>query len=185
MKLPRGVTKAQFSMALSVPARIHPDDAHSAVAADLQQSRSKKFPRELIEDRFIATLANLRGGWSRDHINTFLSYSRDRRFLERFARAMETGKPPMFDETDESILMSWRELRLSDPKAVEEYAHAYKGGPLPGLREWSPKAAAELLGIHPDAFQKRRDRLGLKPVTPYKVLRLTFVRDSARFDFLE
>src|SRR5262249_33599305 len=92
----------------------------------------------IAEDCFLYNLCNREGDWTKSQIDTLQSYSKDKRFRERFARAMENGKPPpLFDEIDIAILFNWRTFRFRGGKKTMP-RH------LPGLRDWSPHAAGQL-----------------------------------------
>jgi hypothetical protein len=149
---------------------IHPEDAAAAVFARLRarQKRRQVDDHVIVEDLFIADLANRRP-WSEEQILQIQESSTDRNFCERFARALEQGKSPTFDQEDLLILINWRDLHLipSAPKLLNGY---------PGLRDWSPKAVAALFTnsnmeqfLDTAWFTARRKRLGLKARRPYKV----------------
>src|SRR5262249_1892455 len=93
---------------------------------------------KIAEDCFLYNLCNHEGEWTKSQIGTLQLHSKDKRFRERFARAMESGKPPpLFDRIDRAILFSWRTFRFRSGKKTMPHG-------LPGLRDWSPHAAGQL-----------------------------------------
>jgi hypothetical protein len=160
---------------------IHPDDFMAAIHARLDESRKNKLPRiseqVIVEDLFIASLANYRP-WNQRQIEQIMKSSVDKSFCERFARALEQGRSPIFDKFDIFILRNWREVRFKpEIKAVIEAQE----GELPGLQDWSPlaiegffalgKIEADCKDGNPfdDWFRKRRTRLGLRGNRPYRI----------------
>jgi hypothetical protein len=94
---------------------------------------------KIAEDCFLYNLCNRECEWTKSQIETLQLYSKDKRFRERFARAMENGKPPpLFDRIDMAILFNWRTFRFrgGNNKIMPDN--------LPGLRDWSPHAAGQL-----------------------------------------
>jgi hypothetical protein len=166
---------------------IHPEDATRAVVARFAQSRKdrKRISEERIwEDLFIASLAN--HPWSKEQIEQIEKLSSDRNFRERFARALEEGKSPTFDQLHILILSNWREIHLRPEiqAKIEE-----QEGKLPGLQDWSPKAVAGLFEWArikvPSQnlegwFVHRRKRLGLPGKYPHEIKDFIVINDSVR-----
>lgn len=93
---------------------------------------------KIAEDCFLYNLCKLDGEWTKSQIEILQSHSKDKRFRERFARAMENGKPPpLFDRIDMAILFNWRTFRFRSGRKMVPHG-------LPGLRDWSPHAAGQL-----------------------------------------
>jgi hypothetical protein len=93
---------------------------------------------KIADDCFLYNLCNREGEWTKSQIDTLQLLSKDKRFRERFARAMENGKPPpLFDRIDRAILFNWRTFRFRSGKKTMPHG-------LPGLRDWSPHAAGQL-----------------------------------------
>jgi hypothetical protein len=165
--------KFQTDILLTHHPTIHPEDAARAFAVWFRRTakgRSKATPQAILETFFLAGIAN--SEWSESEIKTIAELSGNAGFRERFARAMEQGKAPIFDTIDKFILSNWR--TLTDP----EFAKS-----LPGLCDWSPRAACDLIGFagldipskegkdgSPEEwFTTRRKRLGLRGKTKYRV----------------
>lgn len=170
---------------------IHPEDAMRAVYARLSESRknrSQRIPQQvIIEDLFIASLVNNRP-WSDAQIRQLETLSRDKKFTGRFARALDTDKPPTWDRIDVLILSNWRALHINPE--IQALIEAQEGK-LPGLQDWSPLAIKGLFavakierdgkdGTFDDWFRKRRQRLGLHANASYQIKRLTLKGDSIR-----
>jgi hypothetical protein len=130
------------------------------------------------QDIFLYALCTHEDGWTKSQIDTLQMYSRDKRFRERLARAMENGKPPpLFDRVDRAILFNWRTFRF---KAGN---NKIMPAGLPGLRDWSPYAAgqlfmrARLFSYNDDSdsasaesrYKKRCHRLGLPSKRRYLI----------------
>ena len=93
---------------------------------------------KIAEDVLLYSLCNPKGEWTKSQIDELQLHSKDSRFRERFARAMENGKPPpLFDRIDRTILFNWRTFRFGSGKKTMPHG-------LPGLRDWSPRAAGQL-----------------------------------------
>jgi hypothetical protein len=151
---------------------IHPEDAMKAIHAHLQSREdrreriSEEAEKAIVEDLFIASL-----------VEQLRKFSADKDFWERLARAIATGKPPIWDKFDVLILRNWRELHIKPE--IQKVIEA-QGGKLPGLRDWSPLAIEGLFalgkieadcedGNFDDWFRKRRKRLGLRGNVPYQI----------------
>ena len=166
--------------------RIHAEDAKAAIHAWLdrrQKSRERISEQVIVEDLFLASLAN-RHKWEPAEIDQIAKSSVDKSFRERFARAIEQGKSPTFDKIDILILENWRKLRL---KPAFEAKHRK----LPGLQDWSPKAIAGLFshagilnpdyeGDFEDWFKKRRQRLGLRGKNRYLIENFIAIDNTTR-----
>ena len=177
-----------FAVGIPGPRKISVDAARrmsktqmdELIWAELRSDKVKQlflFPLEepairIAEDCFLYNLCNLEGEWTKSQIDTLQLYSKDKRFRERFARAMENGKPPpLFDRIDRTILFNWRRFRFRSGKKTMPDG-------LPGLCDWSPHAAGQLFlsarlfsAVRSDyadggisaahRFKKRCQRLGL------------------------
>lgn len=162
---------------------IHPEDAIKAIHTHLyhtRQRRKKVSEAVIVEDLFIASLANHRP-WNKDQIAQIEKRSSSEKFNERFARACAQGRTPIFDEYDILILSNWRELHIKPE--IEK-----KVGKLPGLCEWSPKAIEglfELAKINVKSkknfeawFMTRRKRLGLVGKHRHRIKDFVVIDDS-------
>ena len=167
MKIPAG-TRVVIDARITVHPFIHPEDAASAVTAFLKASSKRRgvTPERILEDLFVASLANQRP-WSQEQVRQLERSTANKDFCERFARALEEGRARIFDEIDIWLLCNWREIRV--PQA-EQFTKS-----LPGLWEWSPGAACGLIEVVTPAlvdgaseawYIKRRQRLGLKAKRP-------------------
>lgn len=156
-----GTGKAEFKIRFVAHPWIDPTDAGNALIAHLKQSgksRRRISAERLLEDLFIVGLANQRP-WSEEQVRQIAVSSASKDFCERFARALENGRAPLWDKIDLFILMNWRELRTGGTADAR----------LPGLREWHPLAAADLMawqGLRKNATEEwyitRRKRLNLR-----------------------
>lgn len=166
--------KCEATIRLTCHPSIHPEDLNNAVLAWAQQSarnRRKPTPEAILEDFFLASLANKRP-WSEEQVRTIARLSASPDFCERFARALEEGKANIFDAIDVFILSNWR--TLTDPRFAAK---------LPGLNEWNPRAACGLIeyaglkvhrqgteiAIGEEWYSTRRKRLGLRGKHTYLI----------------
>jgi hypothetical protein len=163
------VTNRKFQAAIRITfhPNIHPGDAEKAFLAWMlrtAKSRKKPTPEAILEDAFLSSLANNPPSrWNDDDRQTIFERLQNKDFCERLARAMSEGRAPMFDPVAVFILRNWRVMRLAELAK------------LPGLSDWSPKAAAALIGImglptgDEGWYSKRRARLGLSGRRTYRV----------------
>ena len=133
MTVPTGL-RCEATVRLVCHPAIHPQDLSNAVLAWARQSaknrkRKRATPEALLEDFFLASVANKRP-WSVEQVQCIARLSESKDFCERFARALEQGRAGVFDRIDVFILANWR--KLTDPNFAKT---------LPGLGEWTPKAA--------------------------------------------
>ena len=169
MKAPSKIKTGPFHIRSWAHPWIDPTDAGNAIMAKLRQSvksRPSITLQHLLEDFFIAGLAN-KHPWTKEQVRQIEISSESKDFCERFARALEEGRSRIFDEIDVWLLCNWRKIRV--PQA-EKFIKR-----LPGLWEWSPRAACGLIEVVTptlvdDASEawyiKRPQRLGLKAKRP-------------------
>jgi hypothetical protein len=156
---------------------IHPEDMMTAIHAHLDESRKNRQHRiseeVIIEDLFIETLIN---HWppNRQQKEKLIELLSDKNFCERLSRALVEGRSETWDKIDFSILQNWREIHLKPE------VEAKLGGKLPGIQDWSPKAAAAFFAnegvknkeggdCREDWFIQRRKRLGLAGKKRYQI----------------
>jgi hypothetical protein len=176
--LPEGKTGFEANIGLAVHPDIHREDAARAIAKRIEQSSkdSKGTPtiEKLLERLFVASLAaRPRHMWSVAEVLTKhqLDCASDGKFSKRIARVKKTAGESVFGKADNFILKNWRCLRFSNPD--------FKN--LPGLQDWSPEAAVELMiyaGVAIPArdakwYKTRRERLGLPGKHDYPVIKAT------------
>jgi hypothetical protein len=156
---------------------IHPDDARNAIAAWYRRSyrdRRRKRPHQILEKLLISSAMNDKDGkkmlppvW-RDRQGKILVVPSDG-FEIRWKRAQKDGRVPPWDEIDGFILRNWRVIRrLGD---------LHFDSNIPGLIEWSPRAATALIrslpiGVNAGGeawYVKKRNRLGLRGQRRYRV----------------
>jgi hypothetical protein len=134
------VERVYYQIDVRWDSRIHPEDLMRAFQARLAQSlksRERKSPQVIIEDYFIASVVN---HWppNQQQKEKILELLSDKKFAERLAHAIATGKSPTWDAVDILILQNWRAAHLRE-KIIDR-----SGKNLPGLRDWSPMAAEAL-----------------------------------------
>jgi hypothetical protein len=164
----------------------------SELAAD-KVKRLSLFPlneaaTKTAQDIFLHAVCTHEGEWTKSQIEMLQKYSRDKRFRERLARAMENGKPPpLFDRIDQVILSNWRTFRFESGKKIMPVG-------LPGLRDWSPYAAgqlftrAKLFAYNDESdsasaearYKKRCQRLGLRSKKRYLIRDFFFIGNEAK-----
>jgi hypothetical protein len=177
---------------------IHPEDADAAIHAHLKQSRKRRVSEQyIVEDFFIASLVNNRP-WNERQLKRVTEILQDplanKNFYERLQRALETNKPPTWDQLDNLILSNWRELHINP--IIQAKVEAQEGK-LPGLQDWSPRAVVglfqlqgiesrllQLRGIESESpetlFTQRRKRLGLAGKYPHAIKDFIVVDSSVR-----
>lgn len=181
MKIPGAIS---FDMPFAFLPGTDPEDAWRAVAAHVAGSfrnrgRQKAKMEKILEDTFVASLVHCRP-WRLGQILSLQEKSGDKNFCERLARAFAEGKPNIFDEVDLFILANWRNMT---PQEAEFCLKAAGMKQAPGLEDWNPEAACNLIAFRftltsppsVEWYKKRRRRLGLviKKVqgkkSPYRV----------------
>jgi hypothetical protein len=170
---------------------IHPEDASNAILAWYRRSARdrRKRPHIILEKFLIASAMNDKDGkkisppvW-RDRKRKIFAGPPDG-FEIRWQRAQKDGRAPIFDKIDNFILRNWRVMRpLGD---------FHFGSNVPGLVEWSPRAATALIGSLPIGlnvgdektwYVKKRNRLGLQGKRRYRVHDFSVNKDGfARID---
>lgn len=163
-----------FRLKLDLAEEIHPEDAATAILTRIFSSRPKSTTKlkRAVQDTLLDSMAN--NPWSADQLKCVEALSKDADFRERFGRAFGQGRQPTFDKIDELILRNWRTIH-----DIQEIKH------MPGLRHWHPSAAAKLFTEYDESlsgseewFVKRRQRLGLKSIRPYRVKNFRQSRDG-------
>jgi hypothetical protein len=164
---------------------IHEDDAKAAIRAHLDESRERRGPRisdeTIVQDLFIASVVT---NWppNQQQKEKLIELLSDKKFAERLARAIATGKPPIWDKIDFFFLRNWRELRFNPE--LKAKIEAQEKVNLPGLNDCSPAAAQDLFrlakievdcadGDFEHWYRTRRARLGLRGNPPYKIKKFT------------
>lgn len=174
--LPEGKTGFEVNIVLDVHSDIHPEDAARAIVKRIEQSSkdskgAQTTIEELLESLFVASLvARPRHMWTVDEVLQIhqLDCVSNGNFSKRLNN---TGGESVFGKADTFILKNWRCLRFSNPE--------FKN--LPGLQDWSPEAAFELMigagAVSPDwnakRYKTRRERLGLPGKHDYFVIKAT------------
>ena len=162
--------KFQASVRCGFHPEIHPDDAEKALRAwfwRTAKSRKKPRPEAILEDAFIASLANKRP-WFEDQVQMIAKLSANKDFCERFARALEHGRAKIFDTVDVFMLRNWRNWSKSVNREIAK---------LPALNDWNPRAACAYMmaaGLTEAEkgegwYSTRRRRLGLPGKRRYRV----------------
>lgn len=173
--LPKGKTGFEVNIELMVHPDIHPEDAARAIAKRIEQSSkdskaSNTMVGDLLESLFVASLvARKRHMWTVDEVLQIhlLDCATDGKFSERL-KSSSSGES-VFGKVDTFILKNWRCLRFADPE--------FKN--LPGLHNWSPEAAPELIicagaasvDWNAKRYKTRRERLGLSGRHHYQVVK--------------
>jgi hypothetical protein len=164
-----------------IPPGIHTEDAISAVKARLSECKTPWEGLKKMEGMFLDSVANPLGNLSESQIKSISELSGDKAFTAAFARAIYEGRMPLFSKVETIILRNWRVLQFDGMDSAMKA--------LPGLWEWSPKAVTELFALigltdsmTPEAYKKARQRLGLRPQTPYYV---TGVKKVLKKDAIE
>ena len=177
---------AGWAIGIHVSKNTSVSKAEDQIVSDLASGKVKRFhlyalkeaANKAAEEIFLHGLCTHEGEWTKSQIELLQMYSRDRRFRERLARAMENGKPPqLFDRIDMAILFNWRTFRF------EAGNNKIMPAGLPGLRYWSPYAAGQLFtcarlfsynherdsSSAESRYKKRCQRLGLPSKKRYLI----------------
>jgi hypothetical protein len=167
---------------------IHPEDARNAILAWFMRTSKDRHkpPHILLEKPLIASA--IRDGkkvsppvW-KDHKGKILVIHSDG-FETRLKRAQKDGREPILDKIDGFILRNWRVMRPLGEFHWEPN--------VPGLIEWSPRAASALIRALPIGvtagdetwYVKKRNRLGLQGKRRYRVHDFGVYKDGlARID---
>ena len=140
-----------------IPEDIHPEDFAVALRAKLLAS---PYPREFADAALLDSLCAKPGEpWTEEQLRTIGSKKDNPNFFLALSRGLENKRKPTFNAVEMAILMGWREIKLFEQS-------------LPGLRNWSPRAATcflqakEILSAqanHKATFADTRKALGFKP----------------------
>jgi hypothetical protein len=179
--------KAEIRVRLRVPAQIHSDDAVAAFTAWFRRTyRTRQKPLHVIlEKPFIASALHANAGgitWtvSEGGEGTQFVSQIKKDFETRWKRAQKDRRRAQWlDKVGKFILRNWRVIR-DWPELAENGC--------PGLREWSPRAAAALIRTLPYAtnaggeagYIKKRNRLGLTGKRRYRVTDFRAYKDGRR-----
>ncbi|TMP91674.1 MAG: hypothetical protein E6L08_10505 [Verrucomicrobia bacterium] len=169
---------------------IHPEDARNAFLAWFRRTSKdrRKPPHMILEKALIASALNdtqdkqvLPPAWKDREGNVIVVPSDG--FETRWQRARKDGREPIFDKIDDFILRTWRVMRPLGEFRWEPN--------VPGLIEWSPRAASALIRALPIGvtagdetwYVKKRNRLGLQGKRRYRVHDFGVYKDGlARID---
>jgi hypothetical protein len=169
---------------------IHPEDARNAILAWFKRTSKDRHkpPHIVLEKLLIVSAVNDKDGkkisppvW-RDHQGKVLAVPSDG-FETRWQRAKKDGREPIWGKIDDFILRNWRAMRPLGQFRWEPN--------VPGLIEWSPRAATALIRSLPIGvnasdetwYVKKRNRLGLQGKHRYRVHDFSLNRDGlARID---
>jgi hypothetical protein len=182
--------KAEIKIWFDCDPDIHPKDARNAILAWLRRTTRDrhKLPHVLLGKFLSASALNGKDGkkvlppvW-RNRRGKILPVSAGE-FEIRWQRAQKDGRAPIFDKIDNFILRNWR--------VMCPFGDFHFGSNIPGLIEWSPRAATALIRSLPIGvnsgdetwYVKRRNRLGLQGKRRYRVHDFSVNKDGfARID---
>jgi hypothetical protein len=190
--LPQGATGFKLLNIIGeVHPDIHPEDAACAITARLKEKAKGQRVEEILDDLFLQSFRELPvAQWSSGRWQTI----RDRTiatggwFLTKLVRATVLGsRKAIFDAPDLFILKNWRCLRPRNWRNCHP-ANLDVLEQLPGLNDWSPIVAVELMRLAgvpqikstEQWYAQRRERRGLPGKSNYRVNKdnTTFLSDG-------